>query len=61
MNASNTRSYTAVFPEQKPLNVLDISASRRTIWTVGMGAFTIAIPSCILLAGLGVWKRRRNL
>lgn len=59
--ATNTKSNTAVIPRQTALAVMDITASRRTIDIVGMGIFTIAIPLCILMTGLVIYRKRRNL
>lgn len=59
--ATNTKSNTAVIPRQTALAVMDITASKQTIDIVGMGIFTIAIPMCILAAGLVIYRKRRNL
>lgn len=59
--ATNTKSSTAVIPRQTALAVMDITASKQTIDIVGMGIFTIAIPMCILAAGLVIYRKRRNL
>lgn len=58
---TNTKSNTAVIPRQTALAVMDITASKQTIDIVGMGIFTIAIPLCILAAGLVIYRKRRNL
>ena len=48
-------------PVQSALAAMDIRASKKTIDIVGLGIFTIAIPLCILAAGLVVYRKRRNL
>ncbi|MCM1122407.1 MAG: Gldg family protein [Eubacterium sp.] len=59
--ATNTKSNTVVVPRQTALAVMDITASKKTIDLVGMGIFTITIPLCILVVGLIVYRKRRNL
>lgn len=59
--ATSTKSHTVVTPVQSALAVMDIRASKRTIDIVGLGIFTVAIPLCILAAGLLVYRKRRNL
>ena len=59
--ATNTKSNTVTAPVQSALAAMDIRASKKTIDIVGLGIFTIAIPLCILAAGLVVYRKRRNL
>lgn len=59
--ATNTRSNTAVVPRPTALAVMDITAPKRTIDSIGIGIFTVTLPLCILVAGLVIYRRRRNL
>lgn len=54
-------SEVSVYTQRVQTNTMDVTASQNTIMVLGLGIFTIALPVLILVAGLGIFLKRRHL
>lgn len=54
-------SEVSVYTQRVQTNTMDVTASQNTIMTLGLGVFTIALPVLLLVAGLGIFLKRRHL
>lgn len=54
-------SSVSVYTQRVQTNTMDVTASQNTIMVLGLGVFTIALPVVLLIAGLGIFLKRRHL